>query len=322
MKTKITIFITAISLFANVIAQEVWYDVNFSSDEWVNAFVQAYTDGLLPNDITTVAPGSGTELAATNPAINDFLFNGNVFQDELAPFASVDGVNTFKYCVRMRNNNTQMSYIQFPTIDNIGKVTVYVRNPNAALSSSTLDLAIAGDTNDPAGLPFVTPKLLTDGGGWRPNYPWHTWDVPAPTYDESFVSGNLTGNIYYDEDGACDMKLEYDVNLNQPVDMRICRQKAQFMQIYRIVIEKYTTVPVSTQSSSLDKIDMCVNGKILALSGNVNNAGLSIFDLVGKPVFNGKVNSNEIDLQNLNAGIYIIKLIMEQGEVTRKVIIY
>ena len=338
MKTKLLTLMMAVALFTNVMAEEsnVWYDIDFSTDEWLDAFNTALAPLLASDGINPLLPTGDLRTADAkeynwNNAISvgeeGFSINGNVFK-ESEPFTSECG-KEFQYSVRFRNGNT--SFIEFPIVENAGKITLYVQNPNQSNSPSTIDIGITVDELISVPPAPTTPEEWDDvadwnrlankageeiGAGkdamWRPNFPLKRFDVPAkdPYPDDGGIA----------QGGLFDQVLTYDININEPVKMRIFRNVGQFIKVFRIVLEKFPT-DTSVQPSFLEKITLSVAGKTLSLSGNVSNAGLSIFDLAGKQILNCKVNSDKIDLQNINAGVYIAKLITEQGETTQKIVI-
>ena len=281
MKTKLTILLVAVSLFTNVMAQDnVWFDVDFSSTEWLDAFkATGY-------DFTAASPGQPTNMGNAAVTVNNFKVNGNGFR-EASPITSVCG-KEFEYSVRLRQNAE--TYIEFPEVANVSKVTVYVQNPNTDDYSNNNTLTLQkknGENWNDADYPGIIPPL----------------------------------KFLLDYEGTSDYELVFeDLNIDEPVTLRIWRNESRFQKVFRIIVEKYDESS-SVKSSLRDKTDIAVDRKTLFLSGNVSNDSLSIFDLVGKQVYNCKVNSDKIDLQDINTGVYIVKLNTEQGEITQKVII-
>ena len=261
---------------------ELWFDVDFSSEEWLDDFLTAGYDfrnaNLAAPDNGAINFGTGTDFVL---ALNGFNFNANGYR-EATPFTSECG-RTFAYSIRMRQNNNP-TYIEFPPVSNARQIVLYVQNPNNAGNQNHLILEKKNSSGN--------WELLTE------------WTIPA--------LNTLSP--------ASDFELTYDIDINEPVSLRIYRAEERFLKVFRIALEKYDA-GTSMKSSFREKVDLSVNGKILSLSGNVNNARLSIFDLTGKQVFNCKINSDKINLQNINTGVYIVRLIDEQGVMTRKILL-
>jgi len=62
------------------------------------------------------------------------------------------------------------------------------------------------------------------------------------------------------------------------------------------------------------------NEKLYLKNSNYNNATILIFDLQGKKVLDRKVDSESIDISNLNKGIYVIKLVWSENIIITKLI--
>jgi hypothetical protein len=300
MKTRLTILLLAL-LFTNSAKADdnnLWFDIDFSSTTWLDnfstAFQQLGKDPYDPRQLTTETPA--IDMGLNTPiTIDGFIINSPVYR-EPAAFTSVSGA-TAQYAVRFRSNPNDMSYIEFPVVDNAGRITLYVANGNGT-TASTIDLALKETQVGEDFIPDVN-------GGWRPNYPRQQWEVPG-------------FNEY--ADGAKDLQLTYDININEPVAMRICRKKGQFMKVYRIVLEKYndggTTIPQHERKAKL-----FVTGKTLHLSDTAPNASLSICDLTGKRIISNTITTSTVDLPTLQPGIYIAKLASDSGETNQKIII-
>jgi hypothetical protein len=282
----------AVALATNTMAQDVLFDIDFSSTEWLDAL-----GTTLDTDMSTAAYpiDIGSEIT-----VNSFKINRCHIIKETPSYPSVCG-RTFGYAVRFKANNS-MSYIEFPVVANAGKITVYAAHGNNA-ASTTIDLGRKESEGE--GGEFINDPA----GGWRPNFPIKRWDVQG--YDS-----------YVDDESnqVHDIRLTYEINTDEPIALRLCRQSGTFLKIYRIVLEEYVNVPNAVSSSFSKKAGLSVIGKTLSLPEAMNNAKLSIFDLAGKQVLNSSVNSDKVEL-NLHAGVYIVKLIAEQDEMTQKIIV-
>ena len=63
------------------------------------------------------------------------------------------------------------------------------------------------------------------------------------------------------------------------------------------------------------------NGKIYISSKSLSNKDISIFDVLGKKVFQATINSKELNISSISPGVYIIKIKEGEATATRKLII-
>lgn len=81
---------------------------------------------------------------------------------------------------------------------------------------------------------------------------------------------------------------------------------------------------LSTIDENLDTVSIYKSAQNeVTISGLNSEASVTIYSLVGKQVVNATVNttSNKVNLPSLNAGVYIVKLTSDLGEVTKKIIL-
>lgn len=65
-----------------------------------------------------------------------------------------------------------------------------------------------------------------------------------------------------------------------------------------------------------------LSGNVLNFSSAINaEMNVQIFDMLGKQISTSKVNNNTINISNLNAGIYIVKITEEGKTATRKLVV-
>ncbi|MCL2598174.1 MAG: T9SS type A sorting domain-containing protein, partial [Paludibacter sp.] len=140
-------------------------------------------------------------------------------------------------------------------------------------------------------------------GDWKIDY---TWDVP------------------WSAEPKTDVVLTYDINVNEPVALRIQRSKGTFMRIYRIVLGKYgseLTDNTSIPAVLSNDIDFKVINRTVYLSKSLTDGKIYVYDILGRQLLSRDVNSDKISLNNIDRGIYIMKLISGQIKKTKKVII-
>jgi len=293
MKTKLSLLIMAVALFSNVRAQDsnLWFDVTFG--DYPDVFLAAGHDlsgiGLDKNYSGTFADNTRLTFDGT-----EFNFATNIYR-EPEPFTSTSeyGDRTFEYAIQLRNGSAPgtVTYIDFPELQNVGKLVLFAYCANA-------------DNPD-----VMLLQKTTDGGA-----SWQT--------QEEVTAQSMN---YPEANAGKTQILTCAYNSPDPVSLRLTQKGTQqgvdrfLVRVFRIIVEKNSGA--SVQSPLTDKLGLSVNGKTLSLSGAVNNGKLSVFDLTGKPVYTCKVNSNAIDLQDISAGVYIVKLVTEQGELTQKIVL-
>jgi len=63
------------------------------------------------------------------------------------------------------------------------------------------------------------------------------------------------------------------------------------------------------------------NGKVYISTKNDSEKEIIIFDLLGKKVLQTLISSRELNVSNLNTGVYIIKITEKNASATRKLIV-
>ena len=83
--------------------------------------------------------------------------------------------------------------------------------------------------------------------------------------------------------------------------------------------------PLSTSSSELNIFNLFPNptntGFVTIKSNQMGAVQAQVFDLLGKEVINTAVNNERLDVSNLNAGVYVVKLTQNKNTSTKKLII-
>jgi hypothetical protein len=84
-------------------------------------------------------------------------------------------------------------------------------------------------------------------------------------------------------------------------------------------------VPKQQESSIIEGFSMypnpVSNGKVYISTKNDSNKEVIIFDLLGKKVLQTMLSSRELNVSNLQPGVYIIKINEENATATRKLIV-
>lgn len=101
---------------------------------------------------------------------------------------------------------------------------------------------------------------------------------------------------------------------------------AEFNGTAQVVSRNLADVTLSTNSfDAIEGLTMYPNplsGNVLNFSSAINaEMNVQIFDMLGKQILTSKVNNNTLNVPNLNAGIYIIKITEEGKTATRKLVV-
>lgn len=85
-----------------------------------------------------------------------------------------------------------------------------------------------------------------------------------------------------------------------------------------------TTNP-SKPGDSIEGLQLYPNpstsGKIYISSTNNLPKEIGLYDILGKKIFSANINTKELYLPNINAGVYIIKIKEKEATATRKLVI-
>lgn len=83
---------------------------------------------------------------------------------------------------------------------------------------------------------------------------------------------------------------------------------------------------VKTQeSTTIEGLSLYPNpvngGKVSISTKNDSNKDITIFDLLGKKIFQTQLSGRELNISNLTPGVYIIKINEDGASATRKLIV-
>jgi hypothetical protein len=100
----------------------------------------------------------------------------------------------------------------------------------------------------------------------------------------------------------------------------------RFNTTAQVVARSLADVTLSTNSfDAIEGLKMYPNplsGNTLNFSSAINTEmNVQIFDMLGKQILTSKVNNNTLNVPNLNAGIYIVKITEEGKTATRKLVV-
>jgi hypothetical protein len=83
--------------------------------------------------------------------------------------------------------------------------------------------------------------------------------------------------------------------------------------------------PKTQESSAIEGLNLypnpVSNGKVYITTKNDSEKEIIVFDLLGKKVLQTMMSSKELNVANLNSGVYIIKINENNSTATRKLIV-
>jgi hypothetical protein len=268
-------------------AVETWLDVDFSNAEWTVALEEAGL--ILVDDIASI----GDELStfAFKPGtygdiegVQGFYLNGHWSAKwVVTPIIGVDG-RTITQSIRLRKDSP--SYVQLPKLANAGKVSVYVKNSNTTSSTN-----------------FDIEKLEDDNTTWT-----------------KLTTLTTVGSSLY-ADGAVEEKLEFEVNSSTPITLRVYKNSARFMNVFRVVVEKYSPSGIKSNFSNL--LNISIKDKTLyIISDKIEVNHLQLIDLSGRQVWQTLTSEKQLQLPaSMQQGMYIVRLSNEHGSLSQSVVI-
>ena len=84
---------------------------------------------------------------------------------------------------------------------------------------------------------------------------------------------------------------------------------------------------LSTENTSLELIGLYPNpikketGYMTILTNSSENFKVVLFDVLGKKLFSQTISNNQLDISNLKAGIYLVRITQDKRQTTKKIII-
>jgi hypothetical protein len=95
--------------------------------------------------------------------------------------------------------------------------------------------------------------------------------------------------------------------------------------LFSLSIVAQENKPSKTQETSIEGLNFypnpVSNGKIYITSKSSLDKEVTIFDVLGKPVFQAIVTNKELNISSISSGVYIIKIREGEATATRKLIV-
>jgi Secretion system C-terminal sorting domain len=98
-----------------------------------------------------------------------------------------------------------------------------------------------------------------------------------------------------------------------------------FFSLFSLSTIAQENKPSKTQETTIEGLNFypnpVSNGKIYITSKSSLDKEVSIFDVLGKRVFQSLLSSKELNIANISPGVYIIKIREGEATATRKLIV-
>jgi Secretion system C-terminal sorting domain len=98
-----------------------------------------------------------------------------------------------------------------------------------------------------------------------------------------------------------------------------------FFSLFSLSLSAQENKPSKTQETTIEGLNFypnpVSNGKIYITSKSSLDKEVSIFDVLGKRVFQSLLSSKELNIANISPGVYIIKIREGEATATRKLIV-
>jgi len=145
-----------------------------------------------------------------------------------------------------------------------------------------------------------------------------------PTYDKELLQGYTKDNLslLYRKDATCDWEMipAQIIGNNQ-----VGKLETQFLLPGEYTLGICNHVKIKELENRMEIHPNPTAGQFQIVSYELEIMNIEVFDVVGRKILEQKVESrkpNEIDISNLQAGPYFIKILTEKGNIIKKVIKY
>lgn len=244
----------------------------------------------------------------TNPAVlGSVTSTGNGVINATIPASLPLGTSGYK--IRIRSTDTLITGLNYYAYaDTPYTLKVLCPTPSAGFAATNI-------TNTSATVNWAT---VACGAGYRIQYRVKgsgAWIIATTITNNNTTSFNLTGltaNTTYQ------WRIATRCRNNGLVSFSAYTTAKQFKTAVAVAVSSSDDLKVTPKLQLLIQPNPTVNNAVLSINGNIKNATVSIVDFVGKTVWKKDgVNAGQLMLpvQNLSAGIYLVKLV--NGNETR-----
>ena len=272
MKTKLLPFMIVIfainSLALTVFAQELWISEEFSSARWEEELVRLNPGYTTPTE-TTGAGSRFLNLNSTDLYFGKYLLVGDIECLPVLPCPlGLEFTHQYKdVAVGFRIARSTEGRIEFPEIQNAGKITLHIRNGNGTL-------------------PTQLGLEKFDNGSW----------VKIHTFD-------LLPNNTITESGFRDEVLMYEINSSAPIKLRVINNVAdplRFMNLYRVDVAAIETTSVPAVST----IPFNVIGRRMIADRPTH---ITLYNLLGALVYETNIVKEVEIPASVGNGLFIVR---------------
>jgi hypothetical protein len=169
--------------------------------------------------------------------------------------------------------------------------------------------------------------------GIDPNWCGENYSVYVS--DSNDIGSFTSSSLYYDEtissiSDACGNTLAdrtFDISSAVGQQVYIGFRHYNISDMFRLNIDDVAIDSNSLSSSDFDRLNISiypnpVEGNFVTIETPINGLKeIEVFDLVGKCVINKNLISNSLDISELNPGIYMVKVTIENLTNTSKLIV-
>ncbi|CAN5531433.1 hypothetical protein BH10BAC2_BH10BAC2_09010 [soil metagenome] len=249
-----------------------------------------------------IAELSNTNWEFTNPTVmGSVTSTGNGVINAVVPASLPFGTSGYK--IRIRSTDTLLTGLNYYAYADTG-YTLKVLCPTPSTGFAATNITNASAT--------VNWASVACGAGYRVQYrakggaAWITATTITNNNTTSFNLTGLTANTTYQ------WRIATRCRSNGLISFSAYTTAKQFKTAVALIASSINAVKHNGQTTMIVQPNPATNSAILSVKGNVKNATVSIVDFVGKTVWkkNG-VNAGQLMLpvQNLSAGIYLVKLV-------------
>ncbi|GGG60379.1 hypothetical protein GCM10010976_33960 [Bizionia arctica] len=316
----------------DILSLNTWYHVAVSYDSATQE-MKLYKDGILVatnNNIPAPINGNKVIIGGYSPSEGNFLWNGSIDDVRIWDVVrSADQINSSKNCELQGSESSLVAYYKFnqggDTADNTAITTLTDATVNAH-DGTLANFTLSGTTsNFLAGSPITTGSTIpnapttttsityevgdtasiltatTDGSGvlWYTTETGGTGDVNAPTPSTETVGSTSYWVTSTNENGCESERVEVEVTVEETLGVNE-NEMLKNINIYPNPTNAYVTITLpNTQESKITVYDL--NGRLLLNQSNTNG-------------------DFKIDLSAYQAGVYLLKIEVNQNQVIKRII--
>jgi len=95
-------------------------------------------------------------------------------------------------------------------------------------------------------------------------------------------------------------------------------------QNYSLIVSGFDQAPLSNETFKEDNLFIYPNPTsdmlYFDITGDISLEKIEIYDTIGKKVLSSQINNNSVDVSQLTAGVYFVKIYSGENQITKKII--